>query len=1344
MKSKSTKPSHIKESEYVIPNHKFFQNSSELIDFLDQEDTSMRNVLIQKIDFKDFLNNKITFVLGEPGFGKSRLLQVLFEKITRNQSTFFVDLKSVKVDIQNHLNSFDRNFEKMDAIFLDALDEIHIDLISKRLYEVKRISLDFPKLKIIISCRTHHIKRHIQSLHNFTFSTVVLEHFQYHQIKEFLEKNCKNLQEDELNSLLEMVHSSTDFPFQQPQRVLFTPRYLNILAQLINKEGGKAILNLERNELFDKFINDRLKIESAKKAEAQESYRQKIPYIKQYLERLALIIEIQRSNKISKDNFVTFELDSQMNINNQILLEVFFDGTILKDRGEYLEFDNTEFQEYLAARAIIRLGNTEQVIFDLAIEQNLNAIYPTWYNVMSYIIELKPELLSPLVLFGTRAKENAFFELLNFVPKKYLNSSQSQKGEIFNCIFEYYCKNELLFNLGYEKSLTNFFVKEVNYSKVEECPKIINTSFQYFKACNSIAVLKELVSANWFEIRYQKHWKDILFFFIKRGFEFGDYLHRISLEALVKISNIEEFEKLTQDKSISKRALQKLPLLLSKKDPNHELTIQLICDDLFAPKHLFTPSIFNELTTTRGFINLFNYLLTAITNHPDPYYSFREKLDDELSSPDSPFYSNLHDIWNAEIESILIQVVIKFSFGVNTKTYSFHGNLLRVLEEKDDKIIFKILDALRLEEINDKNGWALGWLSNQLINLDNYESVIDIINRNFSETDLLKNLLRQSTIPKIRSLFSSYFPEMEARFKSDQERFSKDSKKREDEKKQRELVKKEKFKNCLEEGHSHVILDYNRMPDFYRSVLSLNQRNQLKAIILETLNSYDPSEATIKIISQEKGNSKKIFTSNFVRYYREAVELTDEFEIDITPFRKKILTLIPFLFHETKWVLEKVKNPSKEEIQFFVNWFINREKDEFQQYGLNHFLEICKELELKENINFIESFLRTKKLGYYKRADIYDLIFDWDIKELDFFMEEFEIYKDAEEWSDDYKIAIKINEYLLRRQNKIAFEWRKEQTIKHKYLQKKLHSSSFRFRGVQNPEGIGNAFQYITDEKFKGDFLILLEESFKILTENPDYETFVSNEIWNVVIGYFKFLKTKKTEQKRNLDLLWNLFEKYSSNFEVKNFEYKINQVRSEYIAYLGEPEPFFNCVKRFNEIKSKKYLEIAYPQNLFDSISQVINNNLRKWVEQGGYGLIKNMPKIEGKKREREKVIQKTIVTQLENYLLKEGLRNSDIRLNFYREVEKLNNDKVDLIITYGSIGAVMIEIKLAYNLGNDEKYKANKFIPYMEETECDYGIFLIFRIDDSNKNFTSKLQELQVIYPENNIEIIGIDCVK
>lgn len=141
---------------------------------------------------------------------------------------------------------------------------------------------------------------------------------------------------------------------------------------------------------------------------------------------MALLLEIQRANIISKDDFASFEIDANLSVSNQLLLETFYDGTLLKDNDNDLEFDNTEFQEYLAACAIQRLGKYEQVIFDVAVDQKFRMIYPSWIDVLGYLVEQRQEIIIPLVEFGCRAENPEVFDLLEYAQTQ---SHQEQEKE---------------------------------------------------------------------------------------------------------------------------------------------------------------------------------------------------------------------------------------------------------------------------------------------------------------------------------------------------------------------------------------------------------------------------------------------------------------------------------------------------------------------------------------------------------------------------------------------------------------------------------------------------------------------------------------------------------------------------------------------------------------------------------------------------------------------------------------------------------------------------------------------------------------------------------------------------
>ncbi len=147
------------------------------------------------------------------------------------------------------------------------------------------------------------------------------------------------------------------------------PRYLTFLLEYIKQKG--ECLNI--GELFEYMIVCSIKaaIEAHKGIQNTESIR---ILLQRLLEKMAFVMEISRKDQISKDELYTI-LDeikgnmTQMFIANFDLL--YFESRILKDTDGTLQFENTELQEYLAAKELCRQDNIESVLYDVAVHKEL-------------------------------------------------------------------------------------------------------------------------------------------------------------------------------------------------------------------------------------------------------------------------------------------------------------------------------------------------------------------------------------------------------------------------------------------------------------------------------------------------------------------------------------------------------------------------------------------------------------------------------------------------------------------------------------------------------------------------------------------------------------------------------------------------------------------------------------------------------------------------------------------------------------------------------------------------------------------------------------------------------------
>lgn len=149
------------------------------------------------------------------------------------------------------------------------------------------------------------------------------------------------------------------------------------------KEGSGVNIG----ELFEYIIAR--SIQAAVKARKDIEYNENNKILVQRtLEKVAFVMEISRRDQISKDDLYTI-LDgikgnmTQMLIANFDLL--FFESRILKDTNDMLCFENTELQEYLAAKELCRQDNIESVLYDVAVQKDLKHIYPNWYDVIPHI-----------------------------------------------------------------------------------------------------------------------------------------------------------------------------------------------------------------------------------------------------------------------------------------------------------------------------------------------------------------------------------------------------------------------------------------------------------------------------------------------------------------------------------------------------------------------------------------------------------------------------------------------------------------------------------------------------------------------------------------------------------------------------------------------------------------------------------------------------------------------------------------------------------------------------------------------------------------------------------------------
>jgi hypothetical protein len=354
-----------------------------------------------------------------------------------------------------------------------------------------------------------------------------------------------------------------------------------------------------------------------------------------------------------------------------------------------------------------------------------------------------------------------------------------------------------------------------------------------------------------------------------------------------------------------------------------------------------------------------------------------------------------------------------------------------------------------------------------------------------------------------------------------------------------------------------------------------------------------------------------------------------------------------------------------------------------------------------------------------------------------FFEEVFEKYKIIEDASR--RLAEDANKYLIEIfSNSDAINWRFKQLIErnHPFQRRmEMHEVDAEEKELKKM-GFAQPIRSLKDPSYLNSFIELLDKSFEIYQKGDKYSDY-ANYLWEVIAHYLVNLKENRNY--RPLNQVEKFVMENSSRPGINWFAERLRKLKREYMNYIGKPKSFPECIKQYNRLKEWQYLDISNSRDLFEILKDVIENDLRKWIEtEGAYRFIRDA------RGRQEDLIQKTLKTQLENSMLRRGLRDAD----FIREPQLLDAQRPDFLIYYGFIGPVLIEIKRLDNseIQNESKRLSygEKLKKYMEGFNVDFGIYLIVSIkeDDKLDDYLKLVRESFEEYTK--MAVIGLDCTK
>jgi len=324
-----------------------------------------------KID--DALNKYKEFVIvGDPGSGKTTSLLYL-NIITAREAFHSVDFKYSKIPVFIKLNLFEGNiynliidsFKKYGlnisinelpdilkkgnyVFFLDGINEIPMKLLNEAFAAFEFIHSEFPNIQCIYTSRAYNYND------DLAIPILHIQNLDEKSIISFIDRYLKHFENDKINgyTLLETLEPKI-------RKIVSNPLMLYMLLKMYISKNS---IPKNRSSLYDEFVLQTLEIETKlgkKERGGKFSPKDKIEILSN------IAFDMQNSQIVSTVNSEVIK--SIQNFRNSFLdieniLDELFNNKLLEYNGENISFTHQSFQEFFAAKKLLKMYNEDKDI----------------------------------------------------------------------------------------------------------------------------------------------------------------------------------------------------------------------------------------------------------------------------------------------------------------------------------------------------------------------------------------------------------------------------------------------------------------------------------------------------------------------------------------------------------------------------------------------------------------------------------------------------------------------------------------------------------------------------------------------------------------------------------------------------------------------------------------------------------------------------------------------------------------------------------------------------------------------------------------------------------------------
>lgn len=1292
---------------YIIPQFIKYQNVDDLL-----ENNSHHSLFNENnLSINDVLKENFVCIVGEPGIGKSRLLDEVKERIL--PKPFFC-----KASKFTALSTPKEN----EYCIIDALDEVEGYSFYNVLQSIKYYKKENPRVKVLFTCRKHYVAsyaRHFADCNHLTFIEIC--RLSERDVMNVISGNC-NCSE----ATLANINKSPKL-----KELITIPRYLTFLLGYIKQKG--ECLNI--GELFEYMIVCSIKaaIEAREGIQNTESIR---ILLQRVLEKVAFVMEISRKDQISKDELYTI-LDeikgnmTQMFIANFDLL--YFESRILKDTDGTLQFENTELQEYLAAKELCRQDNIESVLYDVAVHKELKHIYPNWYDVIPHISYSKDRIhtfinvFKLIISYESNLENGAFENLLKYVDPSVL--SIQQKEELFSIIFEHYQRVPAY--IMWKSSMSNL-LQECYTTNCDTQIRLPHDKLNKIQLSNVTVILDAIVEVKKHSDGIYNYWRQAA------NYLMGTDDNENKLAALNLYNALKCVDELIQLSESYSYFTKKLKEKYCEVTGYMRIADNRVVDCWLNDCYISNPYAINAVLYIEDLPTLI-YAYSKIIEDGKLCEFFNEKGSLAVFY-DLHLKSQFDIAWkgNTENKELITRIIASF---ISNQSYTTHSEINAIIKqilfnETTGQLFIKSFDGIwDLEDLFRR-------FDAELIDIE----FISSLDKSLSEAhvepwyinDILTNLINKIRKDKDKKdSIAEYVERYADTFKRWDEESIKTGNKKTDSHNQ-QLIKAYEVLSDANVSQYDKYEAVNKLSDNIEFVKAQNT-----APLIDIIKAFFDELDLDKMILERKTHNSftlpwalpKIPAFIKVLYHLGINDLLNRYRITLAKTLPYFCVTRNYDTNEIRDIYKSVIGSiSDDEKQQLVKWWKDR-KDDFMNissddicmcitdYGIDALYYKLEEYveQYIEHTDLDHSIAAAKALDIISNGD-----YGWNIGR---YRKLFSLLEDESITS----VKMQCNEIMIEKfQDSEAITWRINY-LKNNVI-RSSHNETGEFRPISQEEAeiistkpyMFRCFMRIKEnEALAEQMLNLFDFGLKLCvnSKTQQYAYYLLNQIYHFFVDLNKI---------HYISMLREKVEKLNK----KNISYLATNImnNAEMLFLKNEKTNIGKAVKRYNKCIEDSHLSIRNDGDLRRYFTPIYCEVQKEIQDQGIYALVRQ-------DLLNEDFIQRELKNTIINKCCQMGLEAVKVD----REVAFQDNKRTDILIRYGMCNPIMIELKLLHNneiQQNSKRHKyKEKFIQYINATNPCLSVFWVFDVHKGG-NY-SKFDELKEEYKDLHYTLVLLtDC--